>query len=383
MIWYWVIFGILCLLSWCEQFSNIFTYKSKRIICFAITLFWIFISSIRWNQTLGDWKGYNQVYEWINISSFREIFQVNYWYFEPLYYMVMRIVKYCLDDYIYVQIFMVGIAIGGFYIASKYLEETTVSNTNNETYGAYKNNFITVYLVFWSTNCANIFTVRTNMALAICFIAIRYIENRKPIKFLIVVFVATCIHFSALVFLMAYPLYHMKFNVNKFIKFLVALAALSLIGVEKLLKIVALLGGRYAEKAIGYSTESLDQYSYLNYSTSFVIVKGLLNLGVTFFICLIVYKARKDDLRFNGLMNLYLIGVLIWLVTSQFNIDLIRIATFFTGTQFFIIPYIINIFKKRFNKLLVYFVFVAYMATKLYSLLASADGYSTFTTIFS
>lgn len=50
--------------------------------------------------------------------------------------------------------------------------------------------------------------VRQAIAIGICFYAIQYIMDRKLIKFLITVLIATLFHTSAWVFLLAYPIYY-------------------------------------------------------------------------------------------------------------------------------------------------------------------------------
>lgn len=50
--------------------------------------------------------------------------------------------------------------------------------------------------------------LRQSLALGICFVALLFIEDRKPIKFAVTVGLASLFHYSAWIFLVAYPLYH-------------------------------------------------------------------------------------------------------------------------------------------------------------------------------
>ena len=49
--------------------------------------------------------------------------------------------------------------------------------------------------------------LRQGIAIAICFFSIRFIDKKKVIKFIICIILATLFHYSAIVFIIAYPVY--------------------------------------------------------------------------------------------------------------------------------------------------------------------------------
>lgn len=52
--------------------------------------------------------------------------------------------------------------------------------------------------------------LRQSIALGVCFFSLIMIQERRPFAFLLLVLLASTFHWSALVFLPAYPLYHMR-----------------------------------------------------------------------------------------------------------------------------------------------------------------------------
>lgn len=64
--------------------------------------------------------------------------------------------------------------------------------------------------------------LRQSLALGICFVALLFIEDRKPIKFAVTVALATLFHYSSWIFLVAYPMYHFPMKRSwRFFSFLI------------------------------------------------------------------------------------------------------------------------------------------------------------------
>lgn len=54
--------------------------------------------------------------------------------------------------------------------------------------------------------------LRQDIAIGLCALSLLCVEEKKPVRFLLLVAVATLFHKSAFVFLIAYPLYHIRLN---------------------------------------------------------------------------------------------------------------------------------------------------------------------------
>ena len=57
--------------------------------------------------------------------------------------------------------------------------------------------------------------LRQALAIGICFFALNFIADKKIVKFVITVILATLFHKTAIVFLVAYPIYHFKLTKNQ------------------------------------------------------------------------------------------------------------------------------------------------------------------------
>lgn len=380
MAWHWIIFCILAIFVFLEQLNGI-RPKHARMVCMLFTLTFIFLSSIRWNQDVADWYGYFQIFSLLNINSITDVFSV-YWAFEPLHFFIICAIKYYTNSYILVQVYMAIIAIGLFYFGARYA--TKIRKVGNKIYGTNHSIILAVYFVFWCTTFANVYTVRTSMAVAICLFSLKCIEERKLKRFLTYIFVASLFHFSAIVFIPAYFLYYKKLNMKMVVFFMVVCIIVGTIGIDKILSLAGFLGGRYAEKLLTYNVENgVANLTYYSYSTTFLLAKALANSAVVLLICFLIRKRYKNNPRFTGMMNLYFTGVLIQLLTVSYNIEVSRIAIYYQTFQYFLLSYSFTLFKHKDNKLLIYILLVIFMAVKMYSLYNREPGFSSFETIFS
>lgn len=386
MLWYWIVFLSLMLLTLLEQFSNIGRQRAK-LICLIYSIFFVFMSTIRWNQTLGDWEGYYNIFNWENIRSLKQVFTIHYWPFEPAYYLSMRMINYLTGSYTVLLFFMASVASFCFYRASVYLDERQIGQANNEfALRNRKNNkstLIATYFIWWATGCASIFVVRTNIATAICLLSIRYIENKKIWKFILMILFASMFHFVAIVFFIVYPVYHKSFGLKKIFEGLTIALAVGTIGIQRIIPLVGMLGGRYAEKISSYNLNRTENFAYLSYSNTFLVIRAMANTILIILILLYIGRTERYNLRFRGLFNIYIIGAFIQALTIGYNMELARVAVFFLSTQFFLLPYIFRIKGSSFDKLLYFIMLSVFMGVKMFSLLNSTPTYSTFTTIFS
>ncbi len=386
MLWYWIVFASLMLLTFFEQFGNLGRTRAKKI-CLIYTAFFVFMSTIRWNQTLGDWEGYYSVFNWENISSLKQVFTIHYWAFEPVYYLAMRMINYLTGSYSVLLFFMAFVASVCFYRAAVYLDEKQSLKTSNDSVlidgSNNRSTLISTYFAWWATSCASVFVVRTNIAVAICLLSIKYIESRKLWKFVLMVVMASMFHFVAIVFLIVYPLYYKRFDLKRIFEGLVIALVVGVIGIQRIIPLVGILGGRYAEKVSSYNMNRTDDFGYLSYSNTFLTIRAMANTILIVLIVLYIRKFMKNDTRFNGLFNIYIIGAFVQALTIGYNMEFARLAVFFLNTQFFLLPYVFRISKNSANKILYYVMFSAFMGVKMFSLLNSTPAYSMFTTIFS
>lgn len=382
MAWHWGVFFILLIMTFIEQFGHISRKNCERFCAFMSIVF-IFISSIRWNQTIGDWEGYYSVYCWFEPNEFLDIFCIDYWPFEPLYYLATRFIRFFLNDYVYVQVFMALVTIGCFYQSAKYINRKI--EIYGKEFGIERSIIIASFLMWWATSCASIYTVRTNAAAAICLYSIRFIERKDLKKFLFTILVALGFHFTSLIFIPAYYLYNKKMSIKTFLMAIIGVIFIEIVGLNRIISLVGLLGGRYARKVATYNVQlGTTNLSYMNYTTWFLIIKALSNTILVVAVGFLIIKYMKKNERIKGINNLYLMGAFIQALTINYNFNFARVAVLYINQQFFILPHLFNLPKnKNATRIIFFTAFVFYTTLKMYSLLNSQEGYHVFTTVFS
>lgn len=380
-IFYWAIWLALVLISALESFSK-FNKKTIKYLCASVVVILIFVSSIRWDSDVNDWIQYylffnrNPPKNLIDVFLGREVYS-----FEPLYYVLARLVKYLFDEYAIVQFLMAMLSVGLWYSSIVYFSEN--KKYRNEDYGSLKTSIAIPLLLAWSVSLMEIYQIRSSVAYAMCIYSIRFVEKKDIKKFIIMIVLATGFHFSAIVFIPAYWLYHMKFNTKTILKFALVFGLISFIGIDKVLSLAGLLGGRYENKVAGYNEYvSADNFVGFNYSGIFIIIRAISNTILIFIIILYIKKFYGiKDKRENGLINLYYFGGLLQIITLTYNYKIARLALPFIQLQYFLFP--LPFYHSRYNKILFFLVIVAYSGLRLYSVLSGYDPYFDFHTIFS
>lgn len=136
--------------------------------------------------------------------------------------------------------------------------------------------------------------LRQGIAIGICFYGLTLIQDRKLLKFTAVVLFASVFHSSALFFLAAYPLYHLKMGQSLRIVCIAVIPAVYLLRKE-ILKIYALLRPNTV----------IDN----NGALGMLLLLTLIYVVGCFF-------CNTDDDRVNGYMNLHLVCCLIQTIAN-------------------------------------------------------------------
>lgn len=153
--------------------------------------------------------------------------------------------------------------------------------------------------------------MRQYIAIAICAYAIKYIEEKKLIKFCIWVFIAFLFHSTAIIFLLIYPL--SKIKMKGFMPLIISIGSFSVTTVaRRLLEFVIGKLDLYTKYLSGHFDQNDTQYDFI--LLEFVILSG----G-----CLINYLYDKNNHSMEN--NSYIFGEL-----SAFN----ERINLYTGIQF-------------------------------------------------
>lgn len=200
-------------------------------------------------------------------------------------------------------------------------------------------------LLFFALDRGDVFFVRQTISTSICLFSLKYVIEEKKIHFFLCVLFAYTFHASAILFLIAYFVYHYKLTKRSFIFLIIATIVLSLFSTLLMQFIGPFLGGRFEAKLARYLGEE-EMYG-MGHSLFEAIVRGIINRAI--FIALFGYvylKYRKEKIL-TGLINIYILSISLFFVFTPLSISLYRICKPFEAVQFIII----GLSMAKFNRL--------------------------------
>lgn len=196
--------------------------------------------------------------------------------------------------------------------------------------------------------------LRQAIAMAITMLAYYMIKKRKPIKFVLIVLLASLFHMSAIVFLIIYPLARVKFG---FVQVIIAAIATGLF----------FFGQSYIREFLGMMFEE-GQYSGYASDEITLTITGFLIEAVIFGFTVFYYKkvvAKNPDAVI--LYNCIFIGLLFRMFASMIGI-FFRLSIYFAVFGVLLVPLAIDAEEnprlKAFEMVEVPVVFIAYMLIK-------------------
>ena len=339
MVLYWSIFILIVLFSFLEQTCVISKKNAKTIFIFMVLVLYC-LSFMRWERGT-DWQAY---YSFFLDGGERRTYDEHT---EPGYLLFNRIVAFFTDSY---TVFLA--CWSGVY----YFLYVLLANKIN---GLFKGKtlrrcYMPLLLFDFSQGFAGMFAVRSTMAYLICFLAFFYIYEKKPLKFIIALLLATSLHVSSAIFILAYPLYRMQLNKISIAAIIIVTFLLFSLGAyyEPILK--ALNFGGYDEYLGGEERRS---------------VLGSLK-WVFAFLALFAFRPMGKNELYGGIVNIVLVGIILFLWSQLYSPVAQRLSLVFTQC---ILRWLAMVFygygeKKRILFLL---VIVAFCGVSLWSTLNS------------
>lgn len=177
--------------------------------------------------------------------------------------------------------------------------------------------------------------LRQSIALAICFFSFRFIQEKRPVIFCLLVALAVTFHMSAVVFALAYPLYHFKLtNIWRAL-------TVPILAVVFLLRasIFAVMYGLY--RGFAGTPETTDAY-------------GLLIAMMIVYALVYAFGDRRDYAT-QGYNNLFLAAIVVQMFASQSNV-VMRAGYYYFIFIILLIPGVISAQKDRYVRLFVLYV---------------------------
>ena len=158
--------------------------------------------------------------------------------------------------------------------------------------------------------------LRQTMAFAFLMFSFQYLENKKIIKFSLLVLMASLFHSTAIIFLLAYPLYRLKLRLRNLI--ILTIGA-----------VIVILNGRlFLASFINFMGTDELYSSYLDRERSLSIA-GIIIFGFILAFCLISYHLGFEDARYKGLCNLALVSLTFRILSATMVAEMFRVSMYF------------------------------------------------------
>ncbi len=249
---------------------------------------------------------------------------------DPFFYLFSKIISILGFDY-----HMWLAILSGIFI---YSVSRLININSPEPYISYIGLISLGYFFFSLTG------LRQTMALALLLLSYSYLKDRKLTKFILIVVIASLFHSSALIFVVAYPLFNMKIGIKH------------AFGVIGSLILATFFENLIREFILVLSwTDQLSEYA--NRDTSLTISGFIIQISI-FLFCLFFKKGVLiSDNRNLGLYNLIFLGV-IFQAFSTVIAEFFRISMFFSIYSIVLIPIAINTIKDNNIKVIVYLLVI-------------------------
>ena len=281
----------------------------------------------------GNGIGYLGVYVRGAGASWKEILeQEHLYYFERGYTFFTKLISYISDDQ---QFFLAACAV----LSIAPVGYTVYKESSEPDLSLYIFMGLPVFVLLFSG-------VRQGIAIGICVLALLWVIRKKPVAFLLTVLVAMSFHKTAILFLVAYPVYYFKMNkVLRWITFAVPPAVYFL-----RYELFALVG-RFSES-----------YAVPDYNNSYRL------FAIFYLIYLFCCIFSAEDQGTAGLKNLFLAACCIQALGGAHSI-VMRAGYYFVTSLTLLLPRVLRSMGNR--KLAALFkagICICFIAFGLYSL---------------
>jgi EpsG family len=363
MLFYFILFFIFSSLGILDLAKIRKKYKAGLFISLVLLL--IILGGIRW-KTGTDWGTYYDFFK--QNSSYNDFHSGQ---FEVGYAIINFLIKSLTNNY---TVFLIILSFLIISIKSVYIYEHTEY-------------ILIALLLYFAYFFGDIFFVRQSLALSLTLYSTNFIIKRQKIKFLITVLIASTIHISALFFLIAYFVYHLRVSNLVLLLFLFVCILLSIVNFDVVLFKLIL-------KVIGDSTkfgEKLHDYLFIGAAKRFgmqvsgltsILLGGIKRLLILPVLFLFRKKIEKKYSEYGGYLNLLIVGNGLYYLTIHF-VALQRISTYFYFYEILLLLMLLASFNWWKERLLLYMGLIVYAALKLiYSIAAYPDLFIPYYSIF-
>lgn len=311
MLAYWLLLIIPAVLYLILKLSGV--RNSDRAV---LTLFFIgfgIMLALRSVSCGIDLTNYQYYFESISATPWRYI---TLWDLETGYVVYVKLVSMLTDNY---QVFLAITA------AVTVLPLMHLYRKNDD------NALLSILLFVYTDIFAMMFSgLRQSIAIAVGVLAYCAIKEKKLLKFLLLVMLATLFHKSAFMLILMYPIYHMKIRSRHSIFIVTALIAAFILRRQ----LFTLIGAVIELMRIGYDATTADTGAYMNLLLSFIFL----------IFSLVITDDTKADGDLLGLRNILMLNIAIQ-IFAPLHHTIMRVAYYFAALLPLLIPKVVNCAK--------------------------------------
>ncbi|NMA85358.1 MAG: EpsG family protein [Epulopiscium sp.] len=223
--------------------------------------------------------------------------------------------------------------------------------------------FLPIYFQF------DMHAARTAVAIGISTFSFKYLHQRKPLKYLLVILLASFFHKTAMILIIMYFVGNIK--INRY------LGLMSILGASLLTKFVSFSSvilhmlkffrlNSFAHRYYIYTQSQAYGYSYKLYDPRLFLVIGIYTLAK-------ILLDNSDELQ-NLLINYIWMNALLMIIFSEHTVFVTRLTCYFNIYTIILIPYIISNHRIISNRTLYNLTKLSYIYIYISYILALLSG---------
>ena len=307
-----------------------YIYKKKNksnilmlLIIIVLSLIFAYREFILPSNMLGT--DYYEYKRWFDVQSFSNIFS-NFKYENFAFDILICITKFLdLDFYFFLFICSLIINIGIIFFIKRYSTKFSLS--------------LFIYIILYYTSTFNI--MRQWIACSIFLLAFKYIVDKKIIKYVCMIIIASLFHTTAIILLLIYPFLQETIIKEKiFILTVTIVIAMTItILIPQIDNIILNIAGKFGSN---YATKYANYVGYYSNYTNVV-------LGIIALVIITLYRHIKgnENPEYSNVIYifLFLYTILGILATKSFIIN--RLMIYFVPSFFIGFPYVLKLFKNK------------------------------------
>lgn len=343
-------------------------YKVRDLFYFFSVTLVILFSAMRW-ETGADWESYHSLFSdaedyWK--GKYVESNQIEFGYVWLNY-----IINSITPNYSYMLLVNALLAIG---IKAYFIRKE-------------RKILLIVFLFYYCYYIADIASVRQFVASSFVLMSSYYIGKKNKVAYVLSISLACTIHYSAIIFVLAYWLYWLKTTPRLLytilgLSFILGFCNIAGYLLEAVLGLIP--GGSFLQSKIsGYQEGGLETASGNPY-LFFALGAAKRLIVMPFFIWRMSYIPKIDFQRYRGYLNLVIFGNIVYFIFILSIPVMQRLSIYFSFFEVFIWGFFILSFKDRYLQITVFVIASLYAAMRLYlQINVYYDEYVPFKTIFS